>query len=608
MNRILIFARRAATVLALAALGVAALSSCEPTEEILTPLDAPQPRLVSSTVSSLTFTWDKVANTTQYTYELLSADGTSVDGGVTAGVKAEFTGLSDNTTYTFRLIAHPAVNSSDYESSMEGTVNATTVTITPLATPVLTVSTEGAATVSWEAIDNAAYYKYTCTSENGTDIFGTTTGTSVTLRGLKTGEYTVTVRAISEYEACSDSETASVTFTYETVVEESWSVTGTVSDGGGNSWNATLVSWSDGSYTLRNWYNVEGYDLEFVINSDGSMSITNNYKDYEPKIWVASGDDVDNGWVQLYTETNGSDYYSYFKGSQTSGDFYVYNYRTSGWYEFVWPASGGGQEEKTESWSVKGTVDDGAGNKWEATMVAWSDGSYSIKDWYKVEGYDIDFTVNSDGTISVTNYYQSYYPNLWVASGDDVDYGWVHVYTDSGYSLFSGDKSSGEVWFYNYRTADSYDFVWPASGGSQGGDEGGETGGDEVGALTVDDLVGTYAQQSTGEEIFDGKDWKEFTSTNDVTITKVDDTTVTVTGIMKADYSLTAKFDAAAATLTFESQDWLGYYVFCTYNAPTTSVTANINDGVITLSGWTAYYTEYSYSYVWSAKTVLTKK
>ncbi len=473
MNRILIFARRAAAVLALAALGVAVFSSCKPEEKVMTPLDTPQPRLLSATVSALTFTWDKVAHTVQYTYELLAADGSSVDGGVTAGVKAEFTGLADNTTYTFRMIAHPEVNSSDYASSMEGTVSATTVVITPLATPVLTVNTEGAATVSWEAIANAAYYSYTCTSEDGTNITGTTSDTSVTFGGLQSGEYTVTVRAVSEYEACSDSETASVTFTYEAVKEELWNVTGTVNDGANNTWNATMVAWSDGSYTIKDWYNTEGYDLEFYVNSDVTITVTN-----------------------------------------------------------------------------KTTYD----------------------------GYDY-VLANADKWICIDTYYYEGY---------------------GSYSEFSGNKESGEVWFWSYETNSYYDFVWPA----QGGDDGGETGG----AITVDDIIGTYAQKSTGEQIFDGYNWTAFTSTNDVTITKVDDTTVTVTGIMYADFSLTAKFDAEAATLTFAPQTWLTWYVFCAYDAPTTSVTANIKDGVITLSGWTAYYTDYSYSYVWSAETVLTKK
>ena len=466
MNRILIFARRAATVLALAALGVAALSSCEPTEEILPSLDAPQPRLVSSTVSSLTFAWDKVANTTQYTYELLSADGTSVDGGVTPGLKAEFTGLKDNTTYTFRLMAHPEVYSDSYGSSQESLIAAQTAAIKPLDTPSLSVNLESGVTVSWNDVDNAAYYSYTCKSDNGTDVSGTTTDTSVPFSGLKTGDYTVTVTAYSENEAYSTSETATVTFSYVETKDEIWRVKGSVDDGAGKTWTATLVAWSNGSYTLKSWYGTEGYDLEFYVNSDATITVTN----------------------------------------------------------------------KTTS-----------------------------------EGYDY-VAANADEWICIdTNYYEGY----------------------GAYSSFSGTKLTGEIWFWSYATNGYYDFVWSSGGGS---------------SLTIDDIVGTYAQKSTGEQIFDGKNWTGFTSINDVTIEKVDDTTVTVTGIMYAGYSLTAKFDASAATLTFDPQTWLDWYVFCAYDAPTTPVTANISDGVISLSGWTAYYTDYSYSYVWSAETVLTKK
>ena len=466
MNRILIFARRAATALALAALGVAALSSCEQTEEILPSLDAPQPRLVSSTVSSLTFAWDKVANTVQYTYELLSADGTSVDGGVTPGLNAEFTGLKDNTTYTFRLMAHPDVQSESYGSSQEAIIAAQTVAITPLETPALSVDLESGVTVSWYDVDNAAYYSYTCVSDNGTDISGTTTAAGVSFTGLKSGDYTVTVTAQSDNEAYSASKTASISFSYVETKNEIWRVNGTVDDGAGKTWTATLVAWSNGSYTLKNWYGTEGYDLEFYVNSDATITVTN----------------------------------------------------------------------KTTS-----------------------------------EGYDY-VAANADEWICIdTNYYEGY----------------------GAYSSFSGTKLTGEIWFWSYATNGYYDFVWSSGGGS---------------SVTVDDIVGTYAQNSTGQQIFDGYNWTAFTSTNDVVITKVDDTTVTVTGIMYADYSLTAKFDAAAATLTFEPQTWLDWYVFCAYDAPTTPVIANISDGVITLSDWTAYYEDYSYSYVWSAETVLTKK
>ena len=467
MNRILIFARRAATALAFAALGVAALSSCETTEEVLASLDTPQPRLVSSTVSTLTFTWDKVANTVQYTYELLSADGTSVDGGVTPGLKAEFTGLKDNTTYTFRLMAHPEVYSESYGSSQESLLAAQTVAIRPLDTPSLTVDLEGGVTVSWSAVDNASYYEYTCTSDNGTDISGSTYDTAVTFNGLKSGDYVVSVKAISENEAYSDSQTAYTTFPYIETKNEIWKVNGSVDDGAGKTWTATLVAWSNGSYTIKGWYGTEGYDLEFYVNSDATITVTNKI--------------------------------------------------TSDGYDYV--------------------------------------------------------AANADEWICIdTNNYEGY----------------------GAYSSFSGTKLTGEIWFWSYETNGYYDFVWNSGSGK---------------ALTIDDLVGTYTQNNTYQFWYNGT-WNNYASTNDITITKVDDTTVSIEGFMytvaEGGKVINATVDTANSTLSIAPQMVDEWYKLAGQNAETDSVTAAWDDGTITFGDWSLWYDGYAYAY--STATVLTKK
>ena len=155
--------------------------------------------------------------------------------------------------------------------------------------------------------------------------------------------------------------------------------------------------------------------------------------------------------------------------------------------------------------------------------------------------------------------------------------GWIQLYTATSgsdyYSQFNGDKSKGgSVWFYSYKTDGYPEFTWTGDGGS-----------------LIDDLVGTYSQNSTGSQIFDGSNWVDFTSTNDVVIEKIDDNTVSVTGLLYEDNTLKASVDAEAKTLTFEPQTWLDWYVFCVYDSPTTSVVATIADGVITMSNWTAY-------------------
>ena len=437
------------------------LSSCKDDEKILTQLPAPEASLYQATVSSLTFYWDKVANATQYAYELLDPDGEKVSGGVTEGTVAVLTGLKDNTNYKFTVWAYGPFEG-DYDKSPVVEISVTTPAITQLATPTLSVSVNGGALATWDEVPNATKYIITITGSNGKESTWEIIGTELMIGNLSTGTYTFTIKAVSDDEAFSDSEPVSVSF----------------------------------------------------------------------------------------------------------------------------------EIERKESWRVTGTFDDGTGNKWPVTMIAWNNGTYTLKDWYNIEGYDLEFSVNDDTSINILNCYEPYLPNIWVEAGFEEDNGWVQLYTAGDYSSFGGNKSEGgSVWFYSYKTNGYPEFTWTGDGGS-----------------LIDDLVGTYSQSSTGSQIFDGANWVDFNSTNDVVITKIDDNTVSVTGLMYEDSSLKATVNAEAKTLTFEPQSWLDWYVFCTYDSPTTSVVATIADNVITMSNWTAYYTEYTYSYVYDANTTLTKK
>lgn len=450
---------RLAGIFLLSALCV--LSSCKDDDTVLTPLPAPEAGLYQATVSSLTFYWDKVANATQYAYELFSLEGDKVTGGVTEGTVAVLTGLKDNTDYKFTVWAYGPFEG-DYSKSPVAEISGTTPAIVQLATPKLTVLVNGGAVATWDEVPNATHYVLTISINGGKESSWDITGTEMMIGNLSTGTYTVTLKAVSDDEAFSDSELATATF----------------------------------------------------------------------------------------------------------------------------------EIEKKESWRVTGTFDDGTGNKWPVTMIVWNNGTYTLKDWYNVEGYDLEFSVNDDTTINILNCYEPYLPNIWVEAGFEEDNGWIQLYTADGYSSFAGSKSEGgSVWFYSYKTDGYPEFTWTGDGGS-----------------LIDDLVGTYSQSSTGSQIFDGANWVDFNSTNDVVIEKIDNNTVSVTGLMYEDSSLKATFDPKALTLTFEPQTWLDWYVFCVYDSPTTPVVATISPAGITMSDWTAYYTDYSYSYVYGANTTLTKK
>ena len=450
---------RLAGIFLLSALCV--LSSCKDDDTVLTPLPAPEAGLYQATVSSLTFYWDKVANATQYAYELFSPEGDKVTGGVTEGTVAVLTGLKDNTDYKFTVWAYGPFEG-DYSKSPVAEISGTTPAIVQLATPKLTVLVNGGAVATWDEVPNATHYVLTISINGGKESSWDITGTEIMIGNLSTGTYTVTLKAVSDDEAFSDSELATATF----------------------------------------------------------------------------------------------------------------------------------EIEKKEAWRVDGTFDDGAGNKWPVTMIVWNNGTYTLKDWYNVEGYDLEFSVNDDTSINILNYYEPYLPNIWVEAGIEEDNGWVQLHTADGYSCFAGSKSGGgSVWFYSYKTKGYPEFTWTGDGGS-----------------LIDDLVGTYSQSSTGSQIFDGANWVDFNSTNDVVIEKIDNNTVSVTGLMYEDSSLKATFDPKALTLTFEPQTWLDWYVFCVYDSPTTPVVATISPAGITMSDWTAYYTDYSYNYDYGARTTLTMK
>lgn len=243
-------------------------------------------------------------------------------------------------------------------------------------------------------------------------------------------------------------------------------------------------------------------------------------------------------------------------------------------------------------WSVEGTVDDGAGKTWNVTLIAWNDGTYTIKDWYNIKGYDFDFIANEDGSISVTNYYADYYPELWVETGDDVDNGWVHVY-NGAWSSFKGNQESGELWFYSYRTSGYYELTWvvPQS-------------------VTVDELVGTYAQNNTYQFYSSGA-WGDYSSENDITITKVDDNTVAIVGFMysaeEGGQTINATVDAENGILTIEPQMIDQWYKLAGQGAETEAVKVSYTgNGTLVFGKWSAWYGGYVYGN--SIDTVLTKK
>lgn len=566
--------RRAGGIFLLAAACMGAFSSCSDDDDTLNgKLDKTNAEVLSQSVSSLSFTWKAIKNASQYAYELSDPDKNLVESGVTTDLAASFTKLKPNTTYQLKVWAYGAYGSG-YETSEPIYLTATTPAVVQLGMPEVKVVTSGATTTaSWKSVEHAKKYEYYVKLKGADKVLesGTVTDTEVALYGL-VGEYELGVKSLSTSEAYSDSEYDKVEFKVEK--REVWRTVGTFNDGAGNSWKATIVAYSNDSYTILKWYGNEGYDLEFSVTSGGNVAVTNAYKD-------------DGSWYYVRTDathhlTIHHTYHSSFSGNSASGKIMIYNGKD---ITFTWPVA------VTESWRAEGTCSIQSYN-WKATLVAYSDGSYKLLKWYGNDGYDLAFSVGSDGKPTFLNSVKE-------------EGGWYYVKTAANSQLglypalqstFSGNKNSGSFSFYS-TLSEPFKFSW-----------GGTT------QQTVDALVGTYSQVSKGyEKLTDGYNWTQFNNTSDVTITKVDDKTIQLSGFFvgfeKMDSGvLKGTVDFSAKTITFAPQVVSRDMTFCTYKSITTPVVATFTDaGVISFKNWGLIYQNFDFVYT-GAQTTLTKK
>lgn len=566
-------------------------TSCEDDEVVKTPLGTTSISSANATVSSLTFSWEAVSGATQYAYELRDPDEALVKGDVTTGLTATFTGLKDNTTYTLTVWSYAAL-SSDKTTSPVAKLTATTVKIVPLEVPAPSAEMQnGQMVLSWDAVDNASYYSYQLYSledDVETEITDSYTyDASVTFEGLALGTYRFYIQAMSENEAYSNSEIVKIDF--ERTKLELKRVTGTYTGMNGATGSADLVSYDDGSYTIEAFHGAQDYNLDFAVDpSNAEVKILNgsesggyNY------VWMDASD-----YLAAYCSGG-----SAFEGDMKRGEvwFYTYyydkdgNYISEGYYDFVWGAPA------VSLWSAEGqfVITGYEDSPWNATIEANADGSYTIKDWFEAPGYDLTFTVEEDG-VHFDTYTTDQYGYYIVPI--DADGGKVYIYPDPSYTLFSGDVNGGYVKFYEGSYNQYITFTWGAGTVTGGG-------------ATIDDLVGTYTEKTSCYDwTFDWANWTWNEVENEVTITKVDDTTIQLYNFYGWQDTFTGTVDMANGTITFAPQNWAGYYIFCPYNKPEESLVASFDENfTITINNWTLSYNNSS-CVDEGASSVLTKQ
>lgn len=112
-----------------------------------------------------------------------------------------------------------------------------------------------------------------------------------------------------------------------------------------------LVAMDDGSYIIKDWYDVKGTDIAFTVNPDSSVTITNSYANQNDEyFFVSINPDAYEGKTS-YAAVYPVNEYSEFSGDEKAGHFYtfvfVYDRNRQEinrcYYEVTW----GGRERQT---------------------------------------------------------------------------------------------------------------------------------------------------------------------------------------------------------------------------------------------------------------------
>lgn len=452
---------------------VCSLSSCSD-DDVDTPLtDTGEVVNSGTTYDSLSFEWDKIGGATQYGYELLDNNDELVYRDVTSITSATIGSLMPSTEYTLRVWGYAAIGSG-HIASEPIIIKATTDPLKTLSAPRLSSSqAEVTNTVSWTRVTGATEYEYTLANAAGEQVdFGTVTSRNVTFTHLDNGTYTVTVKALSTtpgYEAAGESATLNFTVNIVPV----WSAEGTYKSAVlGKSWDATIVCYGGGHYSILNWYGINGYNFDFYTDD-------------------ADPDDM----FQIYT-------------------YYTYDSET---------------------------------------------GNYAIP------------TGRSD-------------------------IGSLYVYPWYNYSSIEGTKYKGSASFYVYLNGDyvSDTFTWK-------GVYDGIAADNFVGTWTLEMADGFTYLSSTGKFLDDG-DWVDLTTT--VEITKVDDNTIAMPAFFFSSLTVNVKIDMIDGVLTVDPMSPVfKYYTLAGTTSESSPIIGKINDdGTFEFNDWTVWYDGDQYYYYSSAK------
>ena len=258
------------------------------------PINAVSGLSASATTNSVTLNWNKVNNATGYRVEWLANNKWTTLDTVTATSYTK-NGLSENTTYQFRVIAVKA----NAESSAAAATATTSIEPINAVTGLTAQTTTSSATLKWNAVSNATGYKVEWYANNAWKLLDTVTATSYTKTGLSENtSYKFRVTAIKANAVSAPAE-----ITAKTAVEPVASVSGLNASVSGNSikltWNAVS--------------NATGYKVQMLDGSTwkdiGSPTATSFTKSglnygttYKFRVFAVKGD-IESGYVEASATT-----------------------------------------------------------------------------------------------------------------------------------------------------------------------------------------------------------------------------------------------------------------------------------------------------------------
>lgn len=344
---------------------------------------------------------------------------------------------------------------------------------------------------------------------------------------------------------------------------ENWTAAGEISIDGANTKTYANIAFdsASGEYTLTGWYGVEGYDLVFTRNQEDGTWIINNEKSS-----AFASECPGDGLVGYLHGAEGSskiiwvkdDAESGLEGTDESGQIWLDIVDPAGEevrYSLVWPA-------KFFTWTKEGKYYSG---RHETTADATL-GYDEDNDTYTlvIPQYDdakVIFKTDDAGAFLPLEGGSMYKSDdtWWYINYADT---WVYVKVPACSVDLTAGNITLDVWNVNDEWTDT--FTW-------------------AGLPGVDALVGTYAQATEGYW-WNGSDWVYPSWTGDVTITKVDASTIQISGLLDFEDPILGTVNAKTGTITMAAgQPFQTYYYFSAY-ATGEDVFASYEGGVITFT------------------------